>query len=188
MKMVGLIGYPVEHSLSPAMQNAAFAEHGLDYRYVLLSTPPEQLDARIHNCIAQGFVGWNITVPHKQSILPYLHEMSDEVRATGACNTVRVDYERLIGFNTDIAGFMGGLEEAGGLEPGSKVVLLGAGGVARAVAFAMARADHPIVIISRRREQAARLAESLCLPAAKINIDLLQADILSTHLTDASLL
>ena len=73
---------------------------------MLLSTPPEQLDARIHNCIAQGFVGWNITVPHKQSILPYLHEMSDEVQATGACNTVRVDNGRLLGFNTDIAGFM----------------------------------------------------------------------------------
>jgi len=188
MKMVGLIGYPVEHSLSPAMHNAAFEERGLDYRYVLLSTPPEQLEARIHDCIAQGFAGWNITVPHKQSILPYLDEMSDEVQATGACNTVRVANGRLIGFNTDIAGFMGGLEEAGGIEPGSEAVLLGAGGAARAVAFALARAGHPVLILSRRPEQAARLAEALCLPAAKVDIALLQADILSTHLTDASLL
>ena len=79
MKRVGLIGYPVEHSLSPAMHNAAFAERGLDYRYVLLSTPPEEFEERIHECVAQGFAGWNVTVPHKQAMLPYLDEMSDEV-------------------------------------------------------------------------------------------------------------
>jgi shikimate dehydrogenase len=188
MKMVGLIGYPVEHSLSPAMQNAAFAERGLDYRYVLLSTPPEEFEERIHECVAQGFAGWNVTVPHKQAMLPYLNEMSDEVRATGACNTVRVDDGRLTGFNTDIAGFIGGLEEVGGIEPGSKAVLLGAGGAARAVAFALSRVDHPVVILSRRLEQAAQLAASLCPEHAEISGGLLEEATFGAYLADASLL
>jgi shikimate dehydrogenase len=188
MSLVGLIGYPVEHSLSPAMQNAAFAACGLDYHYVLLPTPPEQLEARIRECVAQGFVGWNVTVPHKQAMLLYLDEMSDEVEATGACNTVRVEDGRLVGLNTDIAGFMSGLEEAGGIEPGSKAVLLGAGGAARAVAFALGSAGHPVVILSRHLEQAAQLAESLSCHIRTIGAGLLDQATLAQYLAHASLM
>jgi shikimate dehydrogenase len=188
MKMVGLIGYPVEHSLSPAMQNAAFSARGLDYRYVLLSTPPDCLTERVRECVDRGFGGWNITVPHKQAILPFLDSMSDEVRATGACNTVRVENGQLSGFNTDIAGFMRGLDEAGGIAPVSKAVLLGAGGAARAVAFALARASHPLAILSRRIEQAEQLSESLSSRPVGITGDLLQADRLEEHLATAGLL
>jgi shikimate dehydrogenase len=188
MRLVGLIGYPVEHSLSPAMQNAAFVERGLDYRYVLLPTPSEQLEERIRDCVAQGFAGWNVTVPHKQAMMPFLDEMSDEVRATGACNTVRVEDRRLVGFNTDIAGFMRGLEEAGGIEPGSKAVLLGAGGAARAVAFALGSAGHPVVVLSRRLEQAAQLVETLSCHLRRISAGLLDQVTLATYLADADLL
>jgi shikimate dehydrogenase len=188
MKLAGLIGYPVEHSLSPAMHNAAFDALGLDYRYVLLPTPPDELGARIDDCVAQGFAGWNITVPHKQAMLPFLDTISDEVRATGACNTVRVEDGRLAGFNTDIAGFLRGLAEAGGMAPSSKAVLLGAGGAARAVAYALSRAGHPVIILSRRPEQAAQLAESLSCHDNYIAGDLLERAELETHLAEASLL
>ena len=121
---VGLIGHPVEHSVSPAMQNAAFEQLGLPYRYILLPTAPDQLGERVLHCVDEGFAGWNVTVPHKASVVGYLDEMSDEVRATGACNTVRVQAGRLLGYNTDVAGFLAGLEEAGDIAPGSKAVLL----------------------------------------------------------------
>jgi shikimate dehydrogenase len=188
MRPVGLIGYPVEHSLSPAMQNAAFRALALDYRYTLLPTPPEQLAERIRDCIAQDFAGWNITVPHKQAMLPFLDAISEEVRAVGACNTVRVEDGRLAGFNTDIAGFLCGLAEAGGIEPGSKALLLGAGGAARAVAFALSRAGHPVVILSRRPEQASRLVASLPCHNARITSGPLEQTTLDTYLEDATLL
>ena len=161
IKLVGLIGYPVEHSLSPAMHNAAFAQLGLAYRYVLLPTPPGELERRIGECVERGVVGWNVTVPHKEGMAGMLDEMSDEVRAIGACNTVRVEGGRLVGFNTDTMGFMRGLEEAGGIAAGSKTVVLGAGGAARGVAWVLARVGHEVVVLSRKPEQAQALAEAL---------------------------
>ncbi|MFL5734078.1 MAG: shikimate dehydrogenase [Chloroflexia bacterium] len=160
-QLIGLVGYPVDHSLSPAMHNAAFQECGLDYRYELLPTPPENFSRRIVNCLEEGFVGWNVTVPHKERILPYLHQRSDAVEATGACNTVRVEGRTLVGFNTDPTGFTAGLEEAGDIPSGAKAVLLGAGGAARAVAWALARIGCEVIILSRRREQAESLAAAL---------------------------
>jgi shikimate dehydrogenase len=188
MRPVGLIGYPVEHSLSPAMQNAAFRALNLDYHYTLLPTAPEQLAERVRACIAQDFAGWNITVPHKQAMLPFLDEISEEARAVGACNTVRVVDGLLAGFNTDIAGFLHGLEEAGGIEPSSKALILGAGGAARAVAFALSRAGHPVVILSRRPEQASRLVASLRCHNAEIGSGPLNQPTLDTYLEDATLL
>ena len=91
----------------------AEAECGLDYRYELLPTPPENFSRRIVNCLEEGFVGWNVTVPHKERILPYLHQRSDAVEATGACNTVRVEGRTLVGFNTDPTGFTAGLARDG---------------------------------------------------------------------------
>ena len=127
-RTVGLIGYPVEHSLSPAMHNAAFAQLGLAYRYVLLPTPPSELERLVQEYVKAGIAGWNVTVPHKEGMVSLLDEMSDEVRAIGACNTVRVEDGRLRGFNTDIVGFVRGLEEAGGIGADSRAVVLGAGG------------------------------------------------------------
>jgi shikimate dehydrogenase len=151
----------VEHSLSPAMQNAAFVEAGLDWSYELLPTAPGELGERVRYCVEEGFVGWNVTVPHKEQMVSYLDEMSAEVQATGACNTVRPEAGRLVGFNTDPTGFMRGLEEAGGLAAGSTAVLLGSGGAARAVAWALWQAGHEVLVLSRRPEQAARLAGAL---------------------------
>ena len=158
---IGLIGYPVEHSLSPAMHNAAFTQLGLWYRYVLLPTPPGELERCVGEYVKAGIAGWNVTVPHKEGMVSLLDEMSDEVRAIGACNTVRVEGGRLRGFNTDTTGFMRGLEDAGGIHAESRVVVLGAGGAARGVAWALRRAGHEVIILSRKPEQASALAGAL---------------------------
>jgi len=186
---VGLIGHPVEHSLSPAMQNAAFEQLALPYRYVLLPTSSGELGERIHRCVEDGFAGWNVTVPHKEAVLRYLDEMSGEVRATGACNTVRVEAGRLLGFNTDPTGFLTGLAEAGGITPGAAAVLLGAGGAARAVAWALLRAGHEVRILSRRPEQSSSLAGALRAGAASpVKHGMLDASTLTGALEGASLL
>ncbi len=188
-KLVGLIGYPVEHSLSPVMHNAAFAHIGLNWRYVLLPVPAQHLSEQIGKCLQQGYAGWNITVPHKQLMLAYLDKMSEEVRVTGACNTVRVHDSRLMGFNTDSSGFTTGLAEAGGINSGSQVVLMGAGGAARAVAWALATSGHGVLVLSRNPEQSASLSRDLALSAyLSIRHGCLSPAVLNDALPNASLL
>ena len=160
-QLVGLFGYPVEHSLSPAMQNAAFASAGLPYRYVLLPAAPGAFESEVGRCVSEGFAGWNVTVPHKERMVSLLDEASDEVLVIGACNTVRVEDGKLLGFNTDPAGFMRGLADAGGVQRGSRVVLLGAGGAARSVAWALSRKGYEVLILSRDPEQSEAVAKSL---------------------------
>src|SRR5438270_996174 len=81
VRLIGLLGYPVEHSLSPAMQNAAFAAMGLPLRYVLLPVSPDEFATCVQKSMQEGFLGWNVTVPHKERMLDHLDEMSEEVRA-----------------------------------------------------------------------------------------------------------
>jgi shikimate dehydrogenase len=166
--LVGLLGYPVEHSLSPAMHNAAFRATGLDWQYVAMPIAPKDFARQIDICLSDGLKGWNITVPHKERMVGSLHSKSLEVEATGACNTVLVEDGRLLGFNTDSEGFLAGLRGAGGIEPGSLAVLLGAGGAARAVAWALARAGHEVLVLSRRAEQSEQLVRTLALTAGVI--------------------
>lgn len=187
--MVGLMGYPIDHSLSPAMHNAAFKQLDLLYNYVLLPTPLDRVEEQIARCIAEGFAGWNVTVPHKQAIAARLDEMSDEVRATGACNTVRVNGTRLVGYNTDLYGFMQGLQAAGGITSGSKVVLLGAGGAARGVGVALAQAGDEVHILTRRLEQAADTASAISKGSgATVRHGTLDSRALNAALSEASLL
>ncbi len=160
-RLVGLFGYPVEHSLSPAMQNAAFAAAGLSYRYVLVPATPGEFETQVEQCVEQGFAGWNVTVPHKERMVSLLDEASDEVLVIGACNTVRVEDGQLLGFNTDPVGFMRGLADAGGIQRGSRVILLGAGGAARSVAWALSRKGYELLILSRDPEQSEQVAKSL---------------------------
>jgi shikimate dehydrogenase len=141
--LVGLIGWPVEHSLSPAMHNAAFDALGLNWRYVPLSVPPGRVEAAVHGLAALGFRGANVTVPHKQAVIPALDIIDSSAQTLGAVNTliVRRDEDRtstIAGHNTDSQGFVGALQQ-GGFEPegGSRAVVVGAGGSARAVVFGL---------------------------------------------------
>ncbi len=159
--LVGLIGWPVEHSLSPAMHNAAFDALGLKWRYVLLPTPPGRVKAALADLKAQDFQGANVTVPNKQAVMPHLDSVSDSARAIGAVNTIIVRQGKLHGENTDALGFLTALRE-GGFDPaGKRALILGAGGAARAVIHALAQAGCAVVISNRTAQRAATLAHDM---------------------------
>jgi shikimate dehydrogenase len=132
-KLLGVIGHPVTHSLSPLMHNAALAQMGLDYVYVALPIAPDQLAEAVTGLAAIGVVGFNITIPYKQTIIPFLSEISDLARAVGAVNTVWQTPTGWHGTNTDVAGFVAPLQALGRDWSQATVVCLGNGGAARAV-------------------------------------------------------
>lgn len=132
-KNLGVIGWPIAHSFSPNMHNAAIAEAGLDYTYMAMPVKPEDLKEAVAGVRALGFKGINVTIPHKQAIMEFLDEIHDDARIIGAVNTVVNEDGRLIGYNTDIDGFINALKATGFDCKDKKVVMLGAGGAARAV-------------------------------------------------------
>lgn len=158
---VGLIGWPVEHSVSPAMHNAAFAALGLPWRYTLIPVAPDRLEQELAELKAGGFRGVNVTVPHKQSVMPYLDETSEAARAIGAVNTIILRDGRLIGHNTDADGFWRALREAGYEPAGKSALVLGAGGAARAVVYALARGGSRVSVWNRTAGRARGLALDL---------------------------
>jgi shikimate dehydrogenase len=131
-KLLGVIGYPVEHSLSPVMHNAAIAHLGVDYVYLPLPIAPEDLPQAIAGLNAIGLQGFNVTIPHKQSIIPLLAEVSEIAKAVGAVNTVYRSEQGWSGTNTDIQGFLVPLLNQREWNQAT-VVVLGNGGAARAV-------------------------------------------------------
>ncbi len=147
---VGLIGDPVEHSRSPRMHNAAFAALRMEARYELWHTLADELNARIAGLRAAGIVGANVTVPHKQAVIPYLDEISETARRIGAVNTIIPHDGRLIGDNTDAYGFRASiLERYPDITP-QRAVVLGAGGAARAVIVALQEMGTREVLIANR--------------------------------------
>ena len=111
--LVGLLGWPVEHSLSPAMHNAAFAALGIDWAYVPLPVRPGDVQQAISGLTALNFVGVNVTVPHKQAVIRYLDEVSEAAQTTGAVNTIHIKEGKFFGYNTDAMGFLKSLIEVG---------------------------------------------------------------------------
>lgn len=160
--LVGIIGWPVEHSLSPKMHNAAFVDLGLDWAYVPLPVRPDDVKLGLKGLSALNFVGANVTVPHKQAVMRYMDELSKAARTIGAVNTIHLEEGKFIGYNTDSTGFLNSLIEADYHPKGMRVVVLGAGGAARAVTFALlwAEADS-VIILNRTVERAAFLVDDL---------------------------
>lgn len=160
--LVGLMGWPVEHSLSPAMHNSAFASLHLDWVYVPLPVQPGDVREAIKGLAALNFVGANVTVPHKQAVMRYMDELSEAARIMGAVNTIHIKDGKFYGYNTDAIGFLNSLVEADCDPKGLRVAVLGAGGAARAVVFALARAEAASVIVfNRTAERAAFLIDDL---------------------------
>lgn len=197
-RLVGLIGWPVAHSLSPRMHNAAYAALGLDLAYLPLPVPPGRVEDAVRGLAALGFAGANVTVPHKQAVIPALDDLTPAARAVGAVNTIIVRPDgALLGDNTDGAGFMADLEAHGirisesanqrmdksdiadqpivaspcarvTVSPRPRVLLLGAGGAARAVAYALAEAGAELTIVNRTLDKARALCQTIsaALPGA----------------------
>jgi shikimate dehydrogenase len=160
-KVVAILGYPVEHSLSPAMHNAAFELMGLDYCYVAFPVHPQALKEAVLGVRGLGLAGLNVTVPHKESIMPVLDRVESEASFMGAVNTVVNKGGKLIGYNTDGRGFMRSLEEEGLEVEGRNVLLVGAGGAARAVSWYVSERASALSIFNRTPDRAERLVADL---------------------------
>jgi shikimate dehydrogenase len=150
-KIVGILGDPVTHTLSPKMHNAAFEYLGLDYVYLPFDVKPKGLKQALDGLLGLNIVGVNVTIPHKQAALNYMDELSDDAKRLGAVNTIKVRGGRLLGANTDSQGFIASLEtEADFSVWGKSILLLGAGGAARAVAFSLANMGIGRLAIANR--------------------------------------
>lgn len=161
--LLGLMGWPVSHSFSPAMHNGAAAALGLNLVYLPLPVRPEHLPQALAGLAALGFVGVNVTVPHKQAVLPLLDEVDEAARLIGAVNTIKVgEGGQLRGYNSDWQGFLADLAHQGVDPSGRSCLILGAGGAARAVAYGLGRsAAGRISVKARRPAQAEQLVADL---------------------------
>ena len=159
----GIVGYPVKHSLSPAMQNAAFRELGIDAEYLLFEVAPEKLEDFLGSLKRKGISGLNVTIPHKIKAKEYLEQsgsLDENAKRLGAVNTIKVSEEGLAGFNTDGPGFYRSLIEDLRLEPeGKSVFILGAGGAAKAIAMYLGNTPAKISVFDIDEDKVKGLAE-----------------------------
>lgn len=166
-KLVALIGNPVAHSLSHFLHNSAFRAQTLDFAYVTLKVEQDDIPAAVAGLRALGFAGANVTAPHKRAVIPELDEISAQARAVGAVNTIVMkdssDRVRLEGDNTDVAGFLAPLLEYADRLRGASATILGSGGAARAVAYAVLTTFRPdrLNLVARTPQKAERLAADL---------------------------
>jgi shikimate dehydrogenase len=151
---LAIIGDPVGHSISPAIYNATFPAMGIDAHYEAWPTPRDQVAAAIAKLRAAGMLGMNVTVPHKEAVLDLLDEVDPAARAIGAVNCITKHEGRLIGHNTDKAGFIESLRNAGFEPSGCHALILGVGGSARAVAVGLIEAGSAGLILAGRRPDA----------------------------------
>ncbi len=160
-RVCGVIGDPIEHTLSPIMHNAAFKALKLDFAFLAFKVKAADVEKAVSGMRALGIHGLNVTMPHKSAVINYLDEVDQAAKAIGSVNTILNKDGRLFGFNTDGVGALQALRE-NGVEPrGKKVLLLGAGGAARAIAYTLAREADELVILNRTAKQAAELANLL---------------------------
>lgn len=177
-RLCGLIGDPVEHSASPAMQNAAFEKAGLNIRYICFRVPAKQLSDAIRSIRVLGFVGFNVTVPHKQEVMRFLDRIDPVAYKIGAVNTLVCRGPVIEGYNTDWVGAVEALERVTLLK-GKKCVLLGAGGAARGVAYGLLKRGAELVILNRTQEKAETLAEEFgCKSGGLAELESLKGDII----------
>jgi len=150
-KIIGIFGYPVTHSLSPLFQNAAFEALGLNFVYLPFLVKPEDLKGAVESIKFLNMVGVNVTIPHKKKVLVYLDELSSEAKMMGAVNTICYRDDKLIGYNTDGKGFISSLTKEGKFNPqGKRALILGAGGAAWAISFALIEAGVKRLSIANR--------------------------------------
>ena len=160
-RICGIIGDPVEHSMSPVMHNAAFEALGLDYVYLPFHVQGEELKEAINGIRALNIVGLNVTIPHKMAVIPFLDKLDPLAERMGAVNTIASENGELTGYNTDAPGFLQALR-AQGIEPdGKSIVILGAGGAAKGISFILAGAGASLVILNRTLSRAEELTSQI---------------------------
>ncbi len=162
-RLIALLGDPVAHSLSPAMHNPAFEHYGLDFAYVPLRVAAENVKTAMDALRAFNFRGANVTLPHKQTVIPFLDDVTEISRVIGAVNTILHDSGRLIGTTTDPEGFLECFREGGHSFIGQSVAIIGNGGSARTIAYALLMQDRPsrVLLVGRDVEKSKRLAAEI---------------------------
>ena len=160
-RVCGVIGDPIEHSLSPIMHNAAFNSLNLGYVFLAFKVKSAEVGNAINGMRALGIVGLNVTMPHKKTVISHLDEIDQTAKFLNAVNTIHNKNGKLLGFNTDGVGALKALKENGANPAGKKVLLLGSGGAARAIAYALAQEADELVVLNRIVEQAKELASLL---------------------------
>lgn len=171
-KRVVLIGHPVAHSLSGAMQQAAFDHAGIDARYELWDRAPIDIPDTVTELRGDEFLGANVTIPHKERVVPLVDRLTDEAHATGAVNTITREGRRLVGHNTDVGGFKVALDELVGRQKMPRhAVVLGAGGGARAVVYGLIREGFQrIIVFNRHLHRAESLVKHFGRSAAHMDL------------------
>ena len=149
-RLLAVIGAPIGHSLSPIIQNAALHAAGLDYVYTALPVRADALASAVRGLRDAGIAGFNVTIPFKTEIIPLLDALSEDARRIHAVNTVVIEDGRMVGHNTDVAGFLAGFAERGIALTGKKAVLIGAGGAARAALWGLLRSGVSSIVIGVR--------------------------------------
>lgn len=173
-KWYAVIGDPIGHSLSPMMHNEWFQQLGIDATYLPIHVKEEDLEAAVASMKLLGISGFNVTIPHKEKIRPFLDVLDETAEKMGAVNTVvRLEDGRLKGYNTDGLGFVRSLEEViGDTKRHEKVLLIGAGGAARGIAFALESTGYiDVTICNRTVEKAQKICAELTIPAQAVSLD-----------------
>ncbi len=188
-KLLGVIGHPIAHSLSPIMHNAALTHLGLDYVYLPLSVKPEALEVAIAGLAVMGMRGFNVTIPHKQSVMGLMAEISAIAQAVGAVNTVSWTESGWVGTNTDVAGFLAPLQSLSKGWSQKSAVILGNGGSARAVVAGCTQLGcEQVQVVGRDVEKLREFLYSWNLAAIPANLSVHLWDDLPTLLPHADLL
>ncbi len=190
-KILGIIGCPITHSLSPAMQNEALRACGLNYVFVPFHVETHDLGRAIDGLRALGVAGINVTIPHKTAVIPFLDSLHESAEASGAVNTIKNVNGRLIGHNTDGDGLVRSLSQDLGFEPRDRsIVIIGSGGAARGAVAALCRSGvRRIVLVNRTYAKAEQLASTLADRYPEVALSALSGyDELPGCLRDADLL
>jgi shikimate dehydrogenase len=188
-RLCGVIGDPIEHSLSPTIHNAAFNYLKLDFVFLAFRVKAADLENAIQGMRGLGIHGLNVTMPHKSKVIGCLDKVDSTVKFLGSANTILNKDGKLSGFNTDGMGALKTLRESGAKLSEKKVLLLGAGGAAKAIAFALAEEVGELVVLNRTAEKAKRLAEALeQISNKKVVGDSLFPDTIVKNLQDSDVL
>ncbi len=166
---VGIIGFPLEHSLSPPMHNAAFEALGMDWRYDTMAIPSDIIHLGLREPQRHGYVGINVTIPHKEAVTKFV-TMDERARAIGAVNTV--DLRTNEGTNTDVVGFIDDLKAHNVYLKDANVIVLGAGGAARAAIYGLIVEGAHVTVVNRTRERAQEMLTSLTISAGITSVEL----------------
>jgi shikimate dehydrogenase len=167
-KILGVIGHPISHSMSPIMHNTALQDLNLNYIYLAFDIKPDNLKGAVNSIRALNIKGVNITIPHKEKIIQYLDELDELSKKIEAVNCIKNENGKLIGKNTDVQGARTALMESGFKLKNKKVIIIGAGGAAKAVSYSLGEELEQLLIFNRTKSRAIQLAKDL---AEKVNLD-----------------